>query len=84
MLAKRKLGASYTELAEEFNVSKNTIIHLCQKFGLGGSMNPPLARTTRKKPRFLYAESGIPVKNYADYLEEEKQRKWRDLTSNVK
>jgi len=81
MLAKRKLGASYMSLADEFGVTKDTIVYLCRKFGLGGKMNPPLARTTRVKPPRLYNELRINLgKTYAEYLQDEQDRKWKNLT----
>lgn len=81
MLAMRKLGASYTILAEHFSVRKDTIVYLCRKFGLGGAYNPPIARTTRKAKEPLYTEETInPGKTYAEYLKEEKERKWKRLT----
>lgn len=81
MLAMRKLGASYTILAEHFNVKKDTIIYLCRKFGLGGAFNPPIPRTTRVVKESIYTEDTInPGKTYAQYLQEEKDRKWKRLT----
>jgi len=76
----RKLGASYMVLAEHFNVEKTTIRYLCRKFGLGGSINPPVHRTTREKKKSFYTEEAInPGKTYAQYLQEEKDRKRKRL-----
>lgn len=80
MLALRRLGWSYSELAREFNCPRNSIEYLCQKFGLGGAKKPPLS-TTRVKQSTLYSESTKP-KSYADYLQAEKDRKWKRLTQN--
>ena len=81
MLAMRKLGASYTVLSEHFNCSRNTIEYLCQKFGLGGSINPPIARTTRIEKKPLYTEEKINQgKTYKEYLQAEKLRKCKNLT----
>lgn len=83
MLAMRKLGASYMILAEHFNVKKDTIVYLCRKFGLGGSINPPIPRTTRERKRASYTEDTInPGKTYAQYLQDEKDRKWKKLTES--
>lgn len=84
MLALRKLGASYLTLANHFNVPKDTIAYLCQRFGLGGKINPPIAgprRTTSITIKVNHTEEIInPGKTYAQYLQAEKDRRWKHLT----
>lgn len=77
MLALRKMGASYLDLQTRYGVSKDTIVYLCRKFGLGGKMKPPIKirRTTRFEFRPTYTEEVInPGKTYAEYLADEKRR----------
>lgn len=88
MLALRALGYSYTELAEKFKCPRNTIEYLCQKFGLGGAKKPPIARsrTTSMKihtPYYENEERINPGRTYAEYLQIEKERKWKRLTQNT-
>lgn len=87
MLALRKLGWSYTVLADRFNVPKTTIRYLCRKFGLAENIQVtvtrPDGRTTTKTPRILHNEMDEvinPGKSYAEYLQDERDRKWRRLT----
>jgi len=80
MLALRRLNWSYTELAEEFKVKKTTIRYLVRRFGLNGKYKPPIrkGRATSKYAHILYAEKKVnPGKTYAQYLQEENERKWR-------
>lgn len=78
MLAMRKLGYSYTVLAEYFGVPKLTIRYLVRKFGLAEDTIQPKVirkRTTIKIPVHTYNEEIInPGKSYAEYLREEKKR----------
>lgn len=86
MLALRKLDWSYGELSEEFNVPKTTIRYLVRKFGLAGRKNPPTLarhRTTRTSLETTYSKStdlNYESKTYADYLQDEKDRRWKRLT----
>lgn len=85
MLALRKMGFSYTVLADTFHVPKETIRYLCRRFGLGErnvtTTVKRLAPTPRPKP--TYTEEKInPGKTYAEYLAEDRERKRRHLTTH--
>ena len=84
MLALRKLGYSYTVLADKYSVPKTTIRYLCRKFGLHeGVIQTKIVRqrTTTEQDQPSYTEEKInPGKTYAQYLKEEKERRWRYLT----
>lgn len=95
MLALRKLNWSYNELSEEFKVPKTTIRYLVRRFGLAGAYNPPIrgklamphlypkGSATRTTGKILYSnpiETTNPGKTYKQYLEDEKNRKWKRLT----
>lgn len=84
MLALRKLGYSYNVLADRYNVPKSTIRYLCRKFGLHeGTVQAVIVRqrTTTEVPTVTYTEETInPGKTYAEYLKEERERKWKRLT----
>lgn len=87
MLALRKLNWSYNELSKEFHVPKTTIRYLVRRFGIAGRFNPPTLphhrSTTRSTPKISYTkptENDYSTKTYADYIRDEKERKWRKLT----
>lgn len=88
MLALRKLGWSYMALADKYNVPKTTIRYLCRKFGLHErAVNVVVyrqdIRTTIPQKIVLYNERDEVInqgKTYAEYLQDEKKRKWRKLT----
>lgn len=88
MLALRKLGWSYMALSDRFKVPKTTIRYLCRKFGLNErSVKVTIFRTenrtTIKRKTIFYNERDEiinPGKTYAEYLQEERDRKWRRLT----
>jgi hypothetical protein len=85
MLALRKLGWSYSALSERFDTPQNTIAYLCQRFNLGGSINPPIPkmRTTSKDSKVFHNERNEAInrgKTYSEYLQEERERKWQKLT----
>ncbi len=87
MLALRKLNWSYGELSEEFSVPKTTIRYLVRRFGLAGRINPPVLaqhRTTRIIKKVIYSEDidSYATKTYAEYLQDEKDRKWKRLTQS--
>lgn len=87
MLALRKLGWSYTDLSKKFATPQNTIAYICQKFNLGGSINPPIRkmRTTSKDPKVFHNERNEAInrgKTYAQYLQDEQERKWQRLTQS--
>ena len=90
MLSLRKLGYSYTALADRFNVPKTTIRYLCRKFGLHERTVHTIVsrqdiRTTRPEPKILHNEKDEPIntgKTYAEYLKDERDRKWKRLTKN--
>lgn len=92
MLALRKLGWSYTLLADKFSVPKTTIRYLCRRFGLAENAvaTTTIRRdsgATRPKPPALYNEKDERInkgKSYAEYLKEEQDRKWRDLMQRKK
>lgn len=82
MLALRSLRWSYGELADEFNVEKTTIRYLVRRFGLAGKYKPPVrqSRATSKYAHILYAKEAInPGKTYLEYLQDDKNRRWRQL-----
>lgn len=83
MLALRALGASYTVLADRYEVPKYTIRFICRKFGLAGNVKTITIRqrTTTTVSKYSYDEEKInPGKTYKQYLEDEKMRKWKRLT----
>lgn len=87
MLALRKLGYSYTILADEFSVDKTTIRYICRRFGLSGSVpvivirqSPRTTSSPKKQQHNEKNETLNQGKMYAEYLQEEKERKWRRLT----
>ena len=85
MLALRSLNWSYNDLADKFHVSRDTIIYLCRKFGLGGAKQPPIKhqRTTRAILKPIYDEpNDYSTKTYADYIRDEKERRWKKLTQS--
>ena len=86
MLALRSLNWSYTALAKKFDVSKDTIIYLCRKFGLGGAKKPPIKlSTTRSTSKISYTkptENDYSTKTYADYIRDENERRWKKLTQS--
>jgi len=85
MLALRSLGWSYMALADKFNVPKTTIRYLCRRFGLANNVRVTVLRqdvsTTTSHHIETYTEEDRinPGKTYAEYLQEEKDRKWRKL-----
>lgn len=83
MLALRSIGWSYGALAERFGVEKLTIRYICRKFGLADSIKPTIFRATPKPQITFYDEERInPGKSYAEYLQDERDRKWRRLTQS--
>lgn len=85
MLALRKMGFSYTVLADTFGVPKETIRYLCRRFGLGErsvtTTVKRIAPTTRLQP--IYTEDKInPGKTYAEYLAEDRERQRKRLTTH--
>lgn len=89
MLTLRRLNWSYGELSEEFAVPKTTIRYLIRRFGLAGRFNPPTRanhRTTRTITNTVYSSltesKDYSQKTYADYLQDEKDRKWKRLTQS--
>lgn len=90
MLALRSLGWSYTALADKYNVPKLTIRYLCRRFGLAGTVTVTTprqdARTTTESSSTSYSEEEHinPGKSYAEYLQDERERKWRRLTRQDK
>lgn len=86
MLALRKLGWSYTALGDRFSVPKTTIRYLCRRFGLAGNVTVITFRqhsnatsNTSKMLNNEREEMINPGKSYAQYLQEQKDRKWRHL-----
>jgi len=88
MLALRKMGYSYTVLADKYKVPKTTIRYLCRKFGLANNVETLVIRhivTTTLPKQDFYNEREEKIntgKSYAEYLKEERERKWRKLTQN--
>lgn len=89
MLALRSLGWSYTTLSDKFKVPKTTIRYLCRRFGLAGNVKVTVfredTRTTTKQPKTTYDERYDrinPGKSYAEYMQDERDRKWRRLTQS--
>lgn len=85
MLALRKLGWSYTTLADKYKVPKTTIRYLCRKFGLHeGTVQVTIIRTTTTPvSKIMHNEQEEvinPGKTYAQYLQDQKDRKWQRLT----
>lgn len=88
MLSLRKLGWSYTRLADHFNVPKTTIRYLCRKFGLSEkTVTTVIVRehTTVGRTYPTYDEERInPGKTYAEYLKEERERARKRLLNQYK
>lgn len=87
MLALRALGWSYTTLSDKYSVPKTTIRYLCRRFGLSGNTKTTYIRTSRTTtamPPELYTDEERinPGKSYAEYLRDERERKWRRLTQS--
>lgn len=85
MLALRALGWSIHALADEFKAPTDTVRFLCRRFGLGGKRSFVKERNSTPSPRAqtFHNERNEPInrgKNYAEYVHEEKERKWRRLT----
>ncbi len=83
MLALRKLGYSYTVLADRYRVPKYTIRYICRRFGLAGKTATKIrsATTTRKQNKKTpILETINQGKTYAEYLQDERDRKWKRLT----
>lgn len=88
MLAMRKLGYSYQALADKFGVEKTTIRYLCRKFGLSEKevetqyqRHKTYAIAAKKQLVYDDREGPInPGKTYAQYLQEERDRRWKRLT----
>lgn len=91
MLAMRKLGYSYQALADEFKVEKTTIRYLSRKFGLSEKNVDTLYQrhktyTIAAKRETLYDEREGPInpgKTYAEYLADERARRWKRLTTHA-
>lgn len=74
------MGFSYQILADTFHVEKTTIRYLCRRFGLASNIHTLVKRidirTTTKKIEPVYTEENInPGKSYAQYIQDEKNRK---------
>lgn len=90
MLALRRLGWSYMALSDKYHAPKTTIRYLCRKFGLHENTVKVLvfrqdSRTTmRGRPVFYNERNEMinPGKTYAEYLQDEKDRKWQRLVKS--
>ncbi len=88
MLFLRGAGWSYTALAERYGCPKLTIRFLARKNGLGqtvqiqfGHQDYLRATTPLVKESTIKAEERVSEgKSYAEYLKEEKERRWKRLT----
>lgn len=83
-LALRALGHSYTMLSDRFNVPKTTVRYICRKFGYAGNIETIIIRkrTTIPISKPLYTERINEGKTYAQYLQAERDRKWKRLTES--
>lgn len=84
MLELRRQGWSYSALSEKYSCPRLTIRYLAKKNGLGRESVVTVITRQQAYPRtqvlLMDQERVNPGKTYAEYLEMERQRRWKRLT----